>query len=73
MGPTTAPPTPRRRASAGSGVSFVVEDARGVVLAYVYFAEDPVRRGLVNRLSGADAKAVAQAIARELTAQAERL
>ncbi|HEY8126229.1 MAG TPA: hypothetical protein VIF88_12525 [Methylocystis sp.] len=50
--------------------AFVVEDASGVALAYVYFEEDPSRRGLVNRLSGADAKAVAQTIARALTAEA---
>ncbi len=30
------------------------------VQAYVYFEDNPGRRGLVNRLSGADAKAVAQ-------------
>jgi hypothetical protein len=51
--------------------SFVVEDAGGVALAYVYFEEDPGRRGLVNRLSGAGAKAVAQTIARALTAEAK--
>lgn len=51
--------------------SFVVEDANGVALAYVYFEEDPSRRGLVNRLSGADAKAVAQTIARALTMKSE--
>ena len=51
---------------------FAVEDANGVALAYVYFEDDPSRRGLVNRLSGADAKAVAQTIARALTAEAER-
>jgi hypothetical protein len=50
--------------------SFVVEDA-GVSLAYVYFEEDSSRRGLVNRLSSADAKAVAQTIARALTAEAK--
>jgi hypothetical protein len=52
--------------------SFVVEDAGGVALAYVYFEEDPGRRGLVNRLSGADAKAVAQTIARALTTDSKR-
>jgi hypothetical protein len=51
--------------------SFVVEDANGVVLAYVYFEDEPTRRALVNRLSGADAKAVAQTIARALTVEAE--
>jgi hypothetical protein len=32
-----------------SGESFAVEDANGVALAYVYFEDDPSRRGL-NRL-----------------------
>lgn len=50
-----------------SGESFAVEDAGGVALAFVYFEEDPGRRRLANRLSGADAKAVAQTIARALT------
>jgi hypothetical protein len=51
--------------------SFVVEDAGGgVALAYVYFEEDPSRRRLVGRLSGADSKAVAQTIAGALTARA---
>jgi hypothetical protein len=54
-----------------SGESFAVEDANGVALAYVYFEEDPSRCGLVNRLSGADAKAVAQTIARALTADSK--
>ena len=52
--------------------SFVVEDANGVALAYVYFEADPGRRGLVNRLSCLDAKVVAQTIARALTAEAKR-
>jgi hypothetical protein len=50
--------------------SFVFEDANGVALAYVYFEEDRSRRGLVNRLSGADAKPVAQTIARALSSSA---
>ncbi|MBG0801256.1 hypothetical protein IYW40_07135 [Methylocystis sp. H4A] len=53
--------------------SFAVEDANGVALAYVYFEDDPGRRGLVNRLSGGDAKVVAQTIARALTAEASRV
>ena len=36
--------------------SFVVEDAGGVALVYVYLGEHPSRQRLVNRLSGADAK-----------------
>ena len=53
-----------------SGESFVVEDAHGKALAYVYFEDEPTRRALVNRLSSADAKAVAQMIARALTESA---
>ena len=49
--------------------SFAVEDANGVTLAFVYFEDEPTRRALVKRLSGADAKAVAQTIARALTAE----
>ncbi len=55
-----------------TGEFFAVEDARGVALAYVYFEDEPSRRGLVNRLSGAHAKAVAQTIARALTEAAKR-
>jgi hypothetical protein len=36
--------------------SFVVEDAGGVALAYVYFDEDRGRQGLINWLSGSDPK-----------------
>ncbi|MGD9540635.1 hypothetical protein [Methylocystis sp.] len=54
-----------------SGESFAVEDANGIALAYVYFEDEPTRRALVNRLSGADAKVVAQTIARALTVEAE--
>jgi hypothetical protein len=36
--------------------SYVVEDASGVALAYVYFDEDRGRQRLVNRLSGSDPK-----------------
>jgi hypothetical protein len=46
--------------------SFAVEDANGVALGYVYFQDESARRALVNRRCGADAKAVAQAIARAL-------
>jgi hypothetical protein len=38
----------------------------------VYFEDEPTRHALVNRLSSADAKAVAQTIARALTADAKR-
>ena len=50
-----------------SGEFFAIEDANGIALAYVCFEDAPTRRALVNRLSGADAKAVAQTIARALT------
>lgn len=39
-----------------SGESFVVADASGVALAYVYFEDEPTRRGLVKRLCGEDAR-----------------
>ncbi|PWB90929.1 hypothetical protein C5688_08690 [Methylocystis sp. MitZ-2018] len=48
--------------------SFVVEGAISDAPAYVYFEEEPRRRSFVNRLSGADAKSVAQLIAPTLTA-----
>ena len=51
--------------------SFVVEDANGMALAYVYFEDEPTRRALVKRLSSADARAIAQAIARALTAEGD--
>ncbi len=35
----------------------------GVALAHVYFVDESARRALVNRLSGADPKAVARAMA----------
>ena len=57
------------RSGAGPGLApfLCVEDANGVALGYPYFEEDQSRRALVNRLSGADAKAGAQTIARALT------
>lgn len=57
---------PARVASATSYRLFVV------ALAYVYFEDEPTRRGLVERLSRAEAKRVAQTIARALTAAADR-
>ncbi|MBG0797158.1 hypothetical protein IYX23_05585 [Methylocystis sp. L43] len=65
----TPPPYPLPLRMRKAAESFVVEDAGGVSLAYAYFEEDPSRQGLVNRLSGADAKALAQTIARALTAR----
>ena len=61
---------PLRHAGAGLLRVDRREDANGVALAHVYFEDEPTRRGLVNRLSGPDAKAVAQTIARALTAAA---
>jgi hypothetical protein len=55
------------------GESFAVEDANGVALSYVHFDDDLGRRALVNRLSGADAWAVAQTIAQALTRAVERV
>lgn len=53
------------------GESYVVADINGTALAYVYFEDEPSRRGMSNRLSGPDAKAVAQVIARALTEEAK--
>jgi hypothetical protein len=50
-----------------SGESFVVEDAHGKALAYVYFEDEPTRQAAANRLSSNDANTVARAIARALT------
>ena len=60
--PYRLPPRIRR-----TGEFFAVEGANAMALAYVYFDDDPSRRALVNCLSGAGAKKVAQMIARALT------
>jgi hypothetical protein len=64
--------TQRRNLHCAAGFVAVYAEIAGgrepIALAYVYFEDEPSRRGLVNRLSGADAKAVAQTIARALTA-----
>ncbi len=61
-----APPRRIRK----SAESYIVEDANGITLPYVYFEYDPSRRGIVNRLSSAGDKAVAQTIAWAMTAAA---
>ena len=53
------------------GESYVVANLNDVSLAYVYFEDEPTRRRLSGRLSSADAKAVAQTIARALTEDAK--
>ena len=44
--------------------SFVVEDANGRPLAYVYFEDEPVRHGLMNRLTSNEARRVVSNIAK---------
>lgn len=46
------------------GESFVVEDAAGVTLAYIYFEDEPTRRSFAKRLSKNDARKMAQQILR---------
>ena len=67
---TTSPPyfLPLRVRKIGE--SYVVADINGTALAYVYFEDEPSRRILSKRLSGADAKTVAQTIAQALTENA---
>ena len=44
--------------------SLIVEDANGRPLAYVYFEDEPVRRGLTKRLTSDEAWRVASNIAK---------
>lgn len=44
--------------------SFIVQDASGQGMAYVYFAEDPARRQAAGRLSKDEARRIAANIAK---------
>jgi hypothetical protein len=57
----------RLRRSAGA---FVIRDADGKNLAYVYFEEKAERRRILNLPTTGDAKTIARAIARALTDEA---
>lgn len=41
--------------------SLRVEDAKGFALAYLYFEDEPTRRGIMNRMTKEEAYAVAKA------------
>ena len=43
--------------------AFVIEDADGTAVAYVYFEDDQTRRGLTKRLTKADAEEAAKTMA----------
>ena len=55
--------------------SYVIEDANGQPLAYVYFEDDPDRRKIMNRLTSDEAWRVASNIAKlpELLAKEKRI
>jgi hypothetical protein len=44
--------------------SYVVTDATGQRLAYIYFEDEPIRRGLTKRINRSDAWQLARAITR---------
>ncbi len=61
--------SPRRRYPAPWKVeegseSYVVTDAMGQKLAYVYFENEPIRQGIAKRISRDDAWQLARAITR---------
>ena len=52
------------------GECFIIENAAGRVLAYIYFGDQESRRVAVRRMNKADALRIAQITARALTAEA---
>ena len=54
-------PRPWQIEEAGESVRVVAPD--GTVLAYIYFEDDPTRRSVGNRVTRAEAWAMAKAIA----------
>lgn len=44
--------------------SFEIQDAAGVHLCHVYFSDDPIRAGMMKRLSKYDARRMAEQILR---------
>lgn len=51
--------------------SFGIDDAAGRSVAYIYFCDEEQRRGVIGRFAKTEAKAIAIATARALTAAAE--
>ena len=47
--------------------AFVIRDAAGISLAYVYFEDDQTRAGILKVMPEAEAKEVAKRIARALS------
>jgi hypothetical protein len=44
--------------------SFEIQDAAGVALAFIYYEDEPIRRGMMKRLSKYDARRMAHQIMR---------
>lgn len=42
--------------------SFEVQDAAGVALCFIYYEDEPIRRGMMKRLSKYDARRMAEQI-----------